>query len=277
MRILYFIFLILFFNILIFHVSATQLITEEINDTVNFTLINFSGRLALASFWVSYDPNTAKYIGYQRTLENYTYYVMDDLKDKGILKVIVYSVNPPILSNPVIISMKFKVKPGTHGWVSILKVDELKDFYGKDILNQSPQDSIYSQIDENKTEGTEEDKRTEVVERTEIKTDKSEKTRSGNETQKPEIKVNETLDKPPINKDKNIEKHGTDKMEKTGVDDHLKKDKEKYNGEETPTTTQINTTQKGRFVLGDNTYTEIYLWILGVLVIYVFLLRRNGK
>lgn len=274
-------FLILFLICISIPAKAAELVVEEVDGTANFTLVNFSGRLALASFWISYDLNTSQYVGFHETLKdyNYIYDIMDESKDRGILKVIVYSVNPPILSNPVIISMKFKVKPGAQGWVSILKVDELRDFHGKDILGQSSQYSAYIQIGEGGTKGTGGVKKTGVVEGTEIETEGAEKAGSGigvNETPKPGIKVHETPNKTPINKGKNVEKHGTAEVEKIGVDDHLKEYKEKHEGEEIPTTSQINTTQR-RFVLGDSSHSEIYLWILGLVVIHIFRYRKYRR
>jgi len=99
----------------------------------NINLVNYTGHLALASFWLHFNPDVVEYEGYDRTLDGYECIIMDDSVDSGLIKIVIQHVDPPLLSNPKLIRVNFKGADASAAEIDIKKVEMIKDFYGSTI------------------------------------------------------------------------------------------------------------------------------------------------
>lgn len=116
---------------------GSELVVDTFQDdgriVANINLGNYTGYLALASFWLGFNPDVVEYEGYNRTLDGYEYIIMDDSLDSGLIKIVIQHVDPPLLSNPELIRVNFKGADASAAEIDIKKVELIKDFYGSTI------------------------------------------------------------------------------------------------------------------------------------------------
>ncbi|AGK61836.1 hypothetical protein Asulf_01870 [Archaeoglobus sulfaticallidus PM70-1] len=130
------IFYLIFFCLLAVHlVSGSQInVKTKVENSyvvVGVSLENFTGKLALGSFLIKYDPNHVEFVEYDKTLNGYIYAIFDEYKEVGIIKMSLYNVSPQILRNPTLFSLVFECKEGSFSdeWVNVTAL-ELRDYNG---------------------------------------------------------------------------------------------------------------------------------------------------